>query len=92
MGEASTSGRAPDRNRETGSATPRARLTYGQLLLQVDHYPSSEEAEQLARSFIPEGMELRHWRLGPDGDQWSLSVQWHAPNPSSADSTGTPRT
>ncbi len=91
MGEAGSTGRPPSRAR-TGSALPNARLRYGQLLLQVEHYPSSEEAEELARSAIPEGMELRHWRLGPDGEQWSLSVQWHAPSPYSADSTGTART
>jgi hypothetical protein len=61
--------------------SPRAQPKYGWLWLQVDRYPQAEEAHLLARSSVPNGMELRDWSLSPEGDHWSLFVQWRAPRP-----------
>ncbi len=95
MSEASRKGskdRPPSSSTGPGRALPEARLKFGQLWLEVDRYPQPEEAQRLARSAIPQGMELRRWSLSPDGDRWSLFVHWHAPDIPSAVSSRRPST
>ncbi len=95
MSEASrtgSTGRPPSSGTRPGPALPKARLKFGQLWLEVDRYPSPEEAQRLARSAVPQGMELGRWSLSPDGDHWSLFVHWQAPDTSSAVSSRRPGT
>ncbi len=95
MSEASrtgSTGRSPSSGTRPGPALPKARLKFGQLWLEVDRYPQPEEAQRLARSAIPQSMELGRWSLSPVGERWSLFVHWQAPDRASAASTKRPST